>query len=701
MAIGTDIQKEKALLKTLRIFLVLLIAVILLGMMMGLFTAVHAATIVVNSPLDTADPTPANGICDADPGTAGNQCTLRAAIQTAQGSLGSDTIHFANSMNILLNSNLPGLAEDGLTIEAEAGQTVRINGQGSVNNIFRITGSHVTISNVVIYGSGPFYSDIWINDADEGVVIANNLLGDDDPAAGGCGQSDSAYGGIYISSSTSAPTATHRVWIYGNTIECYRGSPGDGITLFNTNAVFIGNHLEESIPAVPGNVIRQNQLGLANYGGDIILVSGNVIENNTGHGIAVESHDLFIIGCLDAAIDRELCRNKIRGNGGAGVYTFGMNSGRLGLAANWIGLADDGITAVPNQIGLHLHTDNVDTLVISNTISGNIEDGIRIQESRGEHSIWGNVIGLGADGVTAVPNGSHGIALFDDAGDTHIGEQLATFGNTISGNDGFGILVSNSPSTTIDSNTIGLALDGVTPRGNNYDGIYVLNSDGTTIGSLTSAAYYGTQKIAYNGDHGVYLENANHTGIGPTTDVTHNQLTGIYIYNSQENSVFPNLVAHNGDEGIQLSGNLSLYNRIIPFVVRDNGRLPINFGPPGLEPNDPNDPDPGPNTLLNVPEVTLTNGTVITGTVCASCFVAVFEATADPTADGGGGIYRAFTTADAGGVWSIDLAAEGLAFHPVTFMTLDGWLAADGVNSSPLSPMMRLGYTIYAPTILK
>lgn len=688
--------------KTLRIFPVLLLAVILLGTMLSFFTAVHAATIVVNSNLDTADPTPANGICDADPGTAGNQCTLRAAIQTAQGSAGSDTIHFANSMDILLNSTLPGLSEDGLTIEAEAGHTIRINGQGSVNNVFRVSGSHVTISNVVIYGSGPFYSDIWINNADEGVVIANNLLGDDDPAPGGCGQSDSAYGGIYISSSTSAPTATHRVWLYGNIIECYQGSPGEGITLFNTNAVFIGNHFDDSAPAVPGNIIRQNQTGILNYSGGFNLVSGNVIENNSGHGIATNSHDLFVVGCWSlTAGDQTLCRNKIRGNGGAGVYAEGVNSGSLGLSANWIGLADDGVTAVPNQIGIHLHTDNVDTVVLSNTISGNIEDGIRIQESRGEHSIWGNVIGLGADGATAVPNGSHGIALFDDTGGTHVGEQFATFGNTISGNDGFGILVSNTPSTTIDSNTVGLALDGVTPRGNGYAGIYVLNSDGTTIGSLTSEAFYGSQNIVYNGEHGIYLDNANDTNVGPATNVTHNQSAGIYIYNSQENSVFPNLVAHNGGEGIQLSGNLALYNRLIPFEVRDNGRLPINFGPPGLEPNDPADPDPGPNTMLNVPEVTLSHGTVITGTACATCYIAVFEATADPTANGGGGIYRTFIATDASGVWSIDLAAEGLAFRPVTFMALDGWLAADGVNSSPLSPMTRVGFTIFAPAILK
>ena len=40
---------------------------------------VFAASILT----DAADPTPADGICDVDPVAEGEQCTLRAAIQTA------------------------------------------------------------------------------------------------------------------------------------------------------------------------------------------------------------------------------------------------------------------------------------------------------------------------------------------------------------------------------------------------------------------------------------------------------------------------------------------------------------------------------------------------------------------------------------------------------------------------------------------
>lgn len=742
----------------------------LLGLVLGLFTAVNAANITVNSHLDTADPTPGNGICDVEPGTAGNQCTLRAAIQTAQGMAGADTIHFASSMDIAISSYLPTLSEEGLTIAASPEQTVRINGQGIAENIFYVIGNNITISNVVVYGAASGWSNIWVNNSEQGVVIANNLIGDDDPAPGGCGQNDEAYGGIYISGDSLVPTDMHRVWIYGNIIECHTGSLGEGMTLAGTESVIIGQHPDETLPLVPGNIIRHNQTGIAVNGGDLHFISSNVIENNSGNGISVNgSTDTVIIGCFELTeASTATCLNKIRGNGEAGVHIEGNNVGSVGLVYNWIGLADDGITAVPNNIGLHLHTDNERTIVVSNTISGNTEDGIRIQESRGKHWLWGNVIGLGADGTTAVANGSHGIALFDDAGETEIGVDIpslslnqfcqisnsqqnslteATFHldyltkevcftdthrntisddadmdhialldevsetlrgtsisryrNIISGNSGYGILVSNSPSTTIQGNFIGLSHDGLWQRGNGYNGIYLLNSDHSEIGNVPTDMFYGVQKISGNGESGIYLENANYTMIGPGSDVTNNGGSGIYIYNSQYNIIFPNLLSRNENQGIQLSGNGALYNRIAPLAVSDNGRLPIDFAAPGLEPNDPGDIDSGPNHLLNVPEVTMTSGTIITGTTCADCFILVFEAKGDPTADGGGGIYRDITFSDASGDWSYDLASEGMELRPVSFMAFSGPPSSEMVDSSPLSPVTQVGYGIYLPMVTK
>ena len=693
--------------KGLRIGFVLFSSTLMLVLLLQLVTAVSAVNITVNSNLDTADPTPADGVCDVDLGTSGNQCTLRAAIQTAQGGGGEDKIQFSNSMDIALSSKLPILSEDGLTIEANAGQVVRIDGQSTVNNIFQIHGSNVTISNMVIYGSNASYSNIWVDDAVEGVVIANNLIGDDDPAPGGCGQNDDAYGGIYVGGATSPPMETYRVWIYGNIIECHVSATGEGVTFFATDSVFLGTPPGEEAPLASGNIIRHNKIGVINYGSETIIVSGNTIENNVDYGIVGYTHGrFFVIGCfISNREEPETCRNMIRGNGEAGIYMLGANSHPAILWQNWIGLADDGVTAVPNKYGVYLHTDNHETVVFSNTISGNLEDGIRIRESNGEHSFLGNVIGLGADGETAVANGSHGIAIFDDAGENTIGSEEAESGNIVSGNNGFGIFVSNTPTITIGSNLIGLAQDEFTERGNGYNGIYAEDSTNLRIGMPVSGEISGSVKIVANGEAGIYLSNVQNTSIGPATEVIDNNGAGIYIYNSQDNLIFPHLVSGNDGAGIQLSGNLAHYNQIIPLLVKDNSGLPIDFGLPGLEPNDPGDTDNGPNHMLNYPEVTMTSGTVITGTACPSCTILVYEAIGDPTENGGGGNVNFGSTlsavSDGMGVWSVDLAAAGLQWRPVSFVAFSEFPGSTHADSSPMSPVIQLGYALYLPMIVR
>ena len=676
---------------------------LLLGVLLNLFTAVYAANITVNSNLDTADINLGDSVCDADAGTLGNQCTLRAAIQNAHNAAGADTISFASNMDINLTGSLPALSEEGLSIVAASGQKVRINGQSLVNNVFRITGSYVTISNVVVYGSGSLFSNIWVDNAARGVIIANNLIGDNDPAPGGCGQSDNSYGGIYVSSSSPAPTDTYRVWIYGNTIECHTSATGHGITLAATNRVFIGQNLEDAASQVDGNVIRENKTGIAVDGGEMHFISSNVIQNNTGDGIfANNGVEDFVVGCGSlSAPDPASCRNRIRGNGSAGVHLAGNTTTISGIAYNWIGLADDGVTAVPNQYGVYLDTDNNRTLLVNNTISGNTEDGVRIRDTTGNQGLWGNVIGLGADGVTAVPNGSHGVAFFDNTGTHVIGGDQPEHTNTISGNAGYGILVSNSPSVTIQLNLIGLAQNESTIRGNGYEGIYVSSSDGVEIGNVIDEELYGSQKIVGNGDGGIYFDNVNDSIIGPGNDVTDNGGAGIYVFNSQRNKIIPQWVSRNANEGVRLSGNAAIHNQIYPLRVWGNGRLPIDFGAPGLEPNDLNDTDNGPNHLLNYPEVTLTSGTVVTGTACANCVILAYQVQGDPTENGGGGIYRAFTASNASGIWSIDLATAGLNLFPVSFVAISGPLSSSTVDSSPMSPVTQVGYGNFLPMVVR
>lgn len=680
------------------------LAAILFGVVARAVTAVQAATITVNSNLDTADPAPGDGVCDVDLGTAGSQCTLRAAIQTAQGAVGADHIHFESNLDINLSTSLPALTEAGLTIEAAAGQVIRINGQSAVANIFQITASNVTISNVVLYGSGAGWSNIWVRDGAQGVTIAHSLIGDDNPDDGGCGQSDDSYGGIYVDG-TAPLTGAVRVWIYGNIIECHTNNfYGEGVTLYGTNNVWIGQDPTGATAVAAHNIIRHNRTGVHVFNGAQNNINASIIEHNLGDGVLLQnSTETNVVGCggFSPPADIAACRNRIRGNGEAGVSVSGSTAAPTGIAYNWIGLADDGTTAVPNDIGILVGTDSQRVWVISNTISGNTQDGVRIEDSQGRHWLWGNVIGLGADKETAVPNGSHGVTIFNDAGINLIGGDGARYRNFISGNSGFGILVNNAVSTTINFNSIGVTASGQR-QGNGYDGISLRNSQDDAIGLVTEEADWGTQFIAGNSEDGIYLENVEDSYIGNGNDITDNGSQGIYLFNSQNNIIGPYRLARNGAEGVWMIGALSYYNPVFPRMVARNGRLPIDLGLPGLEPNDLGDADDGPNHLLNYPEVTLIGDTVITGTACGSCVILVYEAAGDPTQAGGGGTYRDFALSDASGAWSVDLAMLGLEWRPVTFMALTGFpgLTPD-VDSSPLSPVIQLGYALYLPLVLQ
>jgi hypothetical protein len=311
-----------------------------------------------------------------------------------------------------------------------------------------------------------------------------------------------------------------------------------------------------------------------------------------------------------------------------------------------------------------------------------------------------NTIGLDHGGMVSVPNGQHGIGIFDDVGNNRIGVfALANSGNIISSNSNYGILISNSPTTTLDLNKIGVAIDGVTPRGNGFDGLYVANTSGTQIGT---EFFPGTQIIAHNGENGVFLENVQETQIVTNTRLLNNGSNGLSIFESAGNYLAPQLVSGNGSAGMRVSGNSSINNLLLPQQVFNNGGLPIELGADGLEPNDPGDADTGPNGRLNYPEVTATSDTAVTGTVSRDVYVvAVYEIIKDPTLPGGGGIYRGSTLADGFGNWSIDLETMGLANRPVAFSAHSGTPGNFTTNSSPLSPVTQLGYAVFLPTILK
>src|SRR5215208_1075254 len=82
---------------------------LLLGVLLALPAAAQATTFTVNSSGDPGDPSPADTICDVDPGEPA-VCTLRAAINATNASSGPDTIEFdfpTQPQTIGLTADLP------------------------------------------------------------------------------------------------------------------------------------------------------------------------------------------------------------------------------------------------------------------------------------------------------------------------------------------------------------------------------------------------------------------------------------------------------------------------------------------------------------------------------------------------------------------------------------------------------------------
>lgn len=257
---------------------------------------------------------------------------------------------------------------------------------------------------------------------------------------------------------------------------------------------------------VAGLIARPNFAGVVtgvgadNVGiGGVLPATRNLISGNTMQGIALDSDDNIVIGNL-IGTDR------------TGVVGLGNGIG-VQLSA----------TAASNQIGDF-------GLIFSpatNVISGNLSGGVIIDVGSVDHSILGNRIGVGIDGLTELGNGTGpGISIS--------GNGATLVNNHVSANAS-GIALNAVTDTTIQANIIGTKgnigagiiivdsnnnfIGGTIPQGNEIQGnggpgILVIASQGTANGNRILA-----NSIDANGGFGIELVNgANFSQNAPSLD---------------------------------------------------------------------------------------------------------------------------------------------------------------------------------------
>ena len=302
-------------------------------------------TFVVNRTTNESDASTGDDICDINTATAGNQCTLRAAIQQANAvdnPTVPDEIHFnipgdkTKVKTIKPNPELPAITQpviiDGYTQPGSRKNTrasgainavpkVQLDGSaaGDVGDGLTIQGSRdVTIRGLVINrfdNNGIFLTSADGSDDNhiEGNFVGTNAAGTAALANGATGVS---INGLNDGNVVGGDFAGQRNLISGN--------EGDGI--------FAGT---DGTDTIRGNLIGTDKSGTkdihngttnngegVNLGGQNSLVSNNIIAFNTSDGVQVKSND--------TGVGHDIGPNSIFSNDGLGIDLVDNSNSGLG-----------------------------------------------------------------------------------------------------------------------------------------------------------------------------------------------------------------------------------------------------------------------------------------------------------------------------------------------------------------------------------
>lgn len=547
--------------------------------------------------------------------------SLRQAILDANTASGLDSIHFAipspGPFTIMLATPLPEISSpltiDGTTQTGFSGTPI-VTIDGSLLSSPDARGLDVRIGSSVVrglsivnfddagislgrlrLGAGPGF---WFTEGnyigiDPSGTAAPNGIGieyhPDDATAGGVmliggttsGARNIISGNLVANISRgTGPDGDMQLYIRGNYIGTNpAGTAVVGATPYGIRAVAlpveIGGTTAGSRNIISGALLDGVRVD-AFTGSHTALIQGNYFGtdvtglNLLGNGVAirVESGTDHTVGGTTPA-----ARNILAAGSGPILLFLDASSNSV-VQGNYIGLGVDGSTPFGNTAGITLHVGSGHTIGgttagARNVISGCTGAGVFIEEGATGHTVAGNYIGTDASGLLARPNGT-GVRLEAGAVNNIIGTSSGT--NVISGNDTNGVEIADaSNGNVIANNLIGLAGDGTTPLGNNQRGIYIKDSTGNLVGGASAS---DRNIIAYNGLSGIHVD------LGAGT---------------------PNA------------------NEFLANSIYDNAGMGIDLYPPGVNPNDPQDPDDGPNHLQNFPNLSLaqTSGATlrVTGTL--------------------------------------------------------------------------------------
>ena len=492
----------------------------------GLAPAV-GLTFTVNSTLDTIDKNPGNGLCL----TATNVCTLRAAIAEANLDPGQNLINFAipgaGVHTIVLTSGLPVINDinGGVTIDGYSQPGAAPNSDPLIDNAVidvQLTTSTANIDGLIFSSSSNVVRGLALYNLRHAITFQtknatlNSVVGN--------------FIGTNAAGTFVAPAFV---------------SGGDGVTV-TQGASF--TTVGDATPA-GRNVISGNSSGGISFDGeqsDHNTIQGNLIgPGPTGQPIRTCTSRCFDQQSRGVHFKTGSSYNLVGGTGpgqgnvvsdnaGNGIeISHGSTTDSNQAIGNFIGTDVTGNAGPGSKFGngldgVQVEDGSTNTVVAFNVVANNAQhaDGSLVIggiEVLGFYTagtwVHDNKVGVGADGVTPMPNNFYGI-------DIHYNSAWTTVGpNNVVANNPTGIIVSDASNVynTITRNSVynnGSTGSGrgisILNHANNSIAVPNLNPTGVSLTAATGAACPGCTVEVFQAQSNVGDASAGLAGQGKT-----------------------------------------------------------------------------------------------------------------------------------------------------------------------------------------
>src|SRR5579884_2643980 len=449
---------------------------------------------------------------------AGSRNTIGGSVlgdkNVISGNTGDGVLIDSTATAETMQGNYIGLNVSGKSILANGSNGVEV--QGNNNTLGGNSGSNPFVRN---YVSGNTGDGLLIDSGATGNQVLGNFIGVGVSGTNGVGNLND----VEIAGSSNSIGGTS-----SGTSTIISGSGNDGVLLDSTAAK---------------NLIQANRVGtdyagqkaLANSGNGIeiqgtgnTLGARNIISGNSKDGVRIDSTasgtlvqgDWIGVNSSDAALGNggnglsiagnnntvggtvTAARNLISGNGNDGVKIDSSGSGNRVLG-NYIGVNTYDTAVLGNsgngiEIAGNSNTIGASYAVAPNEISGNTGDGVLLDSGSSGNQVLGNYIGTNHGGNAAVANK---IGIEDAGSRNTIGGSVLGARNLISGNSGDGVLLDSTATTeTMQGNYIGLNVAGKSILANGSNGVEVQGNNNTLGGNSGSNPFVRNYVSGNTGD---------------------------------------------------------------------------------------------------------------------------------------------------------------------------------------------------------